>query len=252
MSAAGSDDRAGWEDNAAWWQQGFTQGVDAEYTEQILPLVARHLEGAGQVLDVGTGEGQVARVVATRGARVVGVDPSWAQLSEARRRGGGVRLARAGAAALPFSAASFDAAVACLVFEHIDDMDAAVAEVARVLAPGGTFLLLLNHPLLQTPGSGWIIDHVISEQYWRVGPYLVESRFEEEVERGVKVTFFHRKLSRYVNALAASGLTLVEMDEPAPPSGFLERAPEYGDARAIPRLLVLRATRGPDAARGPR
>ena len=48
----------------------------------------------------------------------------------------------------------------------------AIGEVARVLEPGRKFLLLLNHPLLQAPGSGWIDDHILEEQYWRVGQYL--------------------------------------------------------------------------------
>ena len=59
-----------------------------------------------------------------------------------------------GAAALPFADGTFDAVVACLVFEHIEDVDAAIAEVARVLGPGGRFLFFLNHPLLQTPAAG--------------------------------------------------------------------------------------------------
>lgn len=178
-----------WEDHARWWQEGFTQGADAEYEEQILPLAAEHLAGARRVLDVGTGEGQVARLAARGGASVAGVDPAWAQLGAARERAGGPVYARAEAAALPFAGGAFDAVVACLVFEHIDDPDAAVAEVARVLAAGGRFLLFLNHPLLQTPGSGWIDDHILDEQYWRVGPYLVEDSTLEEVEKGVHIPF---------------------------------------------------------------
>ncbi len=232
-----------WERHAGWWQEGFTEGADAEYVEQILPLAAAHLAGAGRVLDVGTGEGQVARVLAAGGARVVGTDLSVAQLDEAARRGGGPVLARASAHALPFAGGAFDGVVACLVLEHVEAYAAAIAEVARVLAPGGRFLLLLNHPLLQTPGSGWIDDHVLDEQYWRVGPYLVEARVEEEVEVGVFLAFFHRPLSRYVHALAAAGLVVVDLDEPAPPPGFLARAPEYAEAATIPRLLVLLAER---------
>src|SRR5205807_10538743 len=103
----------------------------------------------------GTGEGQVARVAATQasGRRVVGIDPTWAQLETARRRAGGPLYGRAEAAALPFPAASFDLVVACLVFEHIDDTDVALAEVGRVLRRGGRFLFILNHPLLQVPNS---------------------------------------------------------------------------------------------------
>jgi SAM-dependent methyltransferase len=232
-----------WEEVATWWQEGFTDGADAEYEEQILPLVAAHLVGTSVVLDVGCGEGQVARLAARLPGveRVVGVDPTWAQVEMAARRDGGVSIARAEAAALPFLDGSFDAVVACLVFEHIEAMDEAISEVGRVLSPGGRFLFLLNHPLLQTPGSGWIDDTILEEQYWRIGPYLVEDNNLEEVEKGVWIPFIHRPLSRYVNAMAESGLFVTQMVEPAPPPGFLARASEYRDAATIPRLLALRA-----------
>jgi SAM-dependent methyltransferase len=231
-----------WETHAGWWQDEFTDGADPEYEEQILPTVTRHLAGRARVLDVGCGEGQVARhVVATTGAtRVVGVDPSDAQLVVARERAGGPVYVRGAADALPVPDAGFDAAVACLVFEHITAVDAALAEVARVLRPGGVFLFLLNHPLLQVPGSGWIDDHILGEQYWRIGPYLKEDVSLEELAPGVVLPFVHRPLSRYLNPLAGHGLLLEHMEEPAPPPGFIARAPEYEAAAVIPRLLVLR------------
>jgi len=231
-----------WEIHARWWQDEFTDGADAEYTEQIIPMAVANFEDAADVLDVGTGEGQLARAAAQAGAsRVVGIDPSVAQLAAARRRGGGATYARAAAVALPFEPSSFDAVVACLVFEHIDGVDAAIAEVARVLRPGGRFLFFLNHPLLQTPGSGWIDDTILEEQYWRVGPYLHEETTLEEVEKNVFIPFVHRPLSRYVNAMAAAGMFIRHMEEPAPPPGFLARAEEYREAASIPRLLFLRA-----------
>jgi SAM-dependent methyltransferase len=231
-----------WEAHATWWQDGFTEGADPEYEEQILPLAARALSGARRVLDVGCGEGQVARLATHVGAGVVvGVDPTWAQVHVAARRAGGPSYLRAAAAGLPFADRSFDAVVACLVFEHIRDVDGAIAEVSRVLEPGGRFLFFLNHPLLQTPGSGWIDDQILDppEQYWRIGPYLVEDETIEQVEKGVFIPFIHRPLSRYVNAMADNGLLVRHMDEPAPPPGFLARAEEYADAATIPRLLFL-------------
>ncbi len=229
-----------WEEHAGWWQEGFTEGADAEYEEQILPLAAQHLAGARHVLDVGCGEGQVSRLAARLGAEVIGVDPTWNCVRVAAERG--TSVARAGAAALPFADASFDAVVACLVFEHIRDVDEAIAEVARVLQPGGRFCFFLNHPLLQTPNSGWIDDQFLDppEQYWRIGPYLVEDETIEEVEKGVFIPFIHRPLSRYVNTLAANGLLLERMEEPAPPAGFIAKAEEYEAASTIPRLLYLR------------
>ena len=59
-----------------WWQDEFTDGADPEYEEQILPLIDRHLAGHRRVLDVGCGEGQVARRAVGLGAEVVGVDPT--------------------------------------------------------------------------------------------------------------------------------------------------------------------------------
>ncbi|MGO9660679.1 MAG: class I SAM-dependent methyltransferase [Acidimicrobiales bacterium] len=256
-----------WEVNSGWWQTKFTEGADPEYTEQIIPLLRDHLEQVAprDVLDIGCGEGQLSRLAAGLPGvrRVVGVDPTAAQLraaldrqppaganrtkasrTSASRTGvsrTGVSYARAAAGALPFPDATFDAAFACLVFEHIEGTAGALAEVGRVLRPEATFLLFLNHPLLQAPGSGWVDDHILDEQYWRIGPYLVEHHGVEEVDRDVWVPFVHRPLSVYVNGLAAAGLYLTGMVEPAPPAGFLERAHEYQEAAAFPRLLVLRA-----------
>ena len=233
-----------WERHAAWWQREFTDGADVEYEEQILPLAADHLAGAERVLDLGCGEGQVARLAVARGAgRVVGLDPAAAQLAEAVRRGGGVAYTRGLGAALPFTSGAFDAVVVCLVIEHVVDLDGTLDEIARVLCPRGRLVLFLNHPLFQTPGSGWIDDRVLDppEQYWRVGPYLHEDVSLEEVEAGVELPFVHRPLGRYVNGLADRGLLVTHMAEPSPPPGFIERAPEYAGAATIPRLLLLRA-----------
>jgi SAM-dependent methyltransferase len=235
-----------WERNAGWWIEEFTDGADPEYEEQILPLAAAELAGRRRILDVGCGEGQISRLAVAGGAEVVvGIDPTWNQLVAARRRGGGPSFARAGAAGLPFADQSFDAVVACLVFEHIRDVDRAIADVARVLVPGGRFCFFLNHPLLQTPNSGWIDDQVLDppEQYWRIGPYLIEEERLEEVEKDVFIPFIHRPLSRYLNTMADHGLVLERMDEPPPPPGFIARAVEYTDAATIPRLLYLRTRR---------
>lgn len=229
-----------WERHAGWWQAGFTMGADAEYEEQILPTVERLLAGVPRVLDLGCGEGQVARLLGRQAGSllVAGVDPSRNQLAEAARRGGGPVLARAVADGLPFVSGCFDAVVACLVLEHVEELEPAAAEVGRVLALGGRLLLLLNHPLLQTPSSGWIDDAILEEQYWRIGPYLTEDSRLEEVDKGVWIPFVHRPLHRYVNAFAHQGLHLVHMEEPAPPPGFLARAKEYAEAATIPRLMV--------------
>ncbi len=139
------------------------------------------LAGARPVLDVGTRRGPGRPARPRPRARAASSASTRPRRRSSRRTGaaGDRPTPAAGAAALPVRrTARFDAVVACLVFEHIDDVDEAIAEVARVLAPGGRFAFFLNHPLLQTPNSGWIDDQVLDppEQYWRIGPTWSRTR----------------------------------------------------------------------------
>ena len=103
------------------------------------------LQPGERVLDIGSGPGflaaEMAAEVGPEGA-VHGVDPSEAMLAVARRRGGGAEFATADALALPFGDEPFDAAVATQVYEYVEDMPGALAEVRRVLRPGGRLLIL--------------------------------------------------------------------------------------------------------------
>jgi 2-polyprenyl-6-hydroxyphenyl methylase/3-demethylubiquinone-9 3-methyltransferase len=85
------------------------------------------------LLDVGCGGGLLARHLS--GYRHIGVDVVSSALRVAAA--GGVQPVQADAAALPLPTGAVDVVVAGELFEHIDDLDAAVAEVARVLTPGG-------------------------------------------------------------------------------------------------------------------
>jgi SAM-dependent methyltransferase len=234
---------APWEENSDWWARTFTEGADPEYEFQIMPLVVGHLDGARRVLDLGCGEGQVSRYVARccdPRPVVVGFDPSPAQLGRAFGRGGEVEWVRGLAERLPFGGKVFDAVVCCLVIEHVEDAEAAFREVARVLAPGGRFLLLINHPMFQGAGSGLVDDHILAERYWRVGPYLHNEVAVEEVDPGIHIPFAHRPLSGYVNPLAELGLYLTKLEEPAPLPQFLQGSLAPAVEALIPRLLLLR------------
>lgn len=99
-------------------------------------------EAAGRVLEVGVGTGANFPYY-PEALGLVAVDPNLFMLARARRRadrlGRDVGLIRAAAEALPFADGSFDTVVATLVFCSVFDLDRAVAEVRRVLRPGGTF-----------------------------------------------------------------------------------------------------------------
>lgn len=231
-----------WDALAPWWLATFSNGADVEYELQILPLVAGASGGARRLLDVGTGEGQLARRIARQEPLpelVVGIDPASGQVENAHRQGGGALYLRGRGEKLPFADGSFDGVVCCLVIEHADDGDRFLVELARVLAPRGRLVLVVNHPVLQGPGSGLVDDHILGEHYWRVGPYLPEQAVVEEVDPGVPVRFSHRPISRYVNPLCEAGLVLTRMEEPAPPLDFLTDSIDLDLELAMPRLLLL-------------
>lgn len=112
---------------------------------------------AGRTLDLGTGTGRNLPAYPA-GVRPVGVDPHADALAWARRRAPGVPLVIARAEALPFRDGCFDTVVSGLVLCSVDDPDAALAEVRRVLRPGGALRLLehVRHPGL----GGWLQDRL--------------------------------------------------------------------------------------------
>ena len=201
------ENEAQWEQHAGWWQREYSAGADPEYEDQILPAGGRPRprSAPGARRRVRGGPGRPAH-------REHGCD------------GGGRRSHRRSARRWPASApaapttsvrapkrcpvraGAFDTVVLCLALEHVDAFETAIHEVARVLEPGGRFVLVLCHPLLQAPGAGWIDDQIVGEQYWRIGAYLPEDRAFDEVAPGVDLLFIHRPLSRYVHAMGEAGL----------------------------------------------
>jgi 2-polyprenyl-6-hydroxyphenyl methylase/3-demethylubiquinone-9 3-methyltransferase len=119
------------------------------------------------VLDAGCGGGLVARGLADAGATVVGLDRSLGSLRVARRAVGarfrptGGRLER-----LPFADGRFDAVVAADVLEHVPDLPAAVAELARVLAPGGGFAF----DTINRTAWAWLVALLGAERLLRLVP----------------------------------------------------------------------------------
>jgi SAM-dependent methyltransferase len=96
-----------------------------------------------RVLDLACGPGWLAALAAERGAEVVGGDFSRAMVEEARRAHPHIRFEEADARSLPFPDAAFDAAVMSFGIHHVEGPDRALAEVVRVLRPGGRFAFTL-------------------------------------------------------------------------------------------------------------
>ncbi|HEX6677157.1 MAG TPA: bifunctional 2-polyprenyl-6-hydroxyphenol methylase/3-demethylubiquinol 3-O-methyltransferase UbiG [Actinomycetes bacterium] len=129
--------------DSLWWDPAGPAGVLHAMNPARLGFYLAALgEPRGRlVLDAGCGGGLVAKGLAEAGVQVVGVDRLPGCLEVARRAvPAGLWPAVGELERLPFGDASFDAVVAADVLEHVPDLPAAVAELARVLRPGGGFL----------------------------------------------------------------------------------------------------------------
>ncbi|MBF4161912.1 class I SAM-dependent methyltransferase [Nocardioides sp. CBS4Y-1] len=173
------------------------------------------------VLEIGSGAGQCSRWVRVHGGRGIGLDLSHRQLQHARRldeaTGIGVPSVRGTATALPFADASFDISFCAFgALQFVADIDRAVAEVGRVLRPGGRFAFSITHPTRwmfpDDPGPEGL---VASQSYWDRRPYV-----EVDEESGeVSYVEHHRTLGDWVALLAAAGFTITTLLEPEWPDG---------------------------------
>ncbi|MDZ7643275.1 MAG: methyltransferase domain-containing protein [Woeseiaceae bacterium] len=137
---------------------------------------------SGNVLEVGCGTGLALRHYSGK-LRVVGLDPSLDALSRARRRLPDTPLVHGSVLALPFADDSFDCVVSSLVFCSVTDPHRGLAELKRVLKPGGR-LLMLEHVQASSRLGAWLLDTV--QPLWTkvAGGCRPNRRTEALVEQG--------------------------------------------------------------------
>ncbi len=224
-----------WEQRAgAWTRWARSHELDFGFWDLNLPALLELLPPPGQLtLDIACGEGRLSRELARLGHRVIGIDSSPSLIAAAReagRAGPDHELLLADAAAIPLDDGMADLAVASMALMTIDDVPAVVGEVARVLAPGGRFVVTLLHPVDTWGDAG--------------GSYFLETAYDKEIVRGsVQMTFrdAHRPLSAYFGAMEGAGFAIEGLREPEPSEEYFSRHPEAAHLRGRPFLLHLRA-----------
>ena len=135
-----------------------------------------------------------------------------------------------------------------MVLMDVEDLDGSVAELARVLAPGGHVCAAILHPILT---SGLFVPDDPNRTFY-MGEYRTPMRHVLDVTRPNGEVFRfrveHRPIEDYSRAFEAAGLAITALREPRPSDELVAERPEFADYQRVPDFLHLRARHAGDAA----
>jgi SAM-dependent methyltransferase len=248
-----------WNGNAEVWTRLARAGYDYYRDYLNTPAFLAMLPPVGGLrgLDLGCGEGHNTRLVAQEGARMVALDIAQvfvehAQALEAQNPVG-IRYLAASAVELPFPAEAFDFATATMSLMDIPEPGAVLAEVYRVLKPGGFFQFSICHPCFDTPHRRNLRDEQGITYAIEVGDYYRGLKGEvmewlfgaapPEVKAGLpkfQVPRFHRTLSQWLNFIVEAGFRLERVEEPRPDDETVRQCPDLQDAQVVSYFLHIR------------
>lgn len=210
-----------WQASAAAWLAHIGAAGDVGRRDVLdAPMLqAARDSGAQCALDVGCGEGRFCRMLRDQGIAATGLDPTPGLLAAARDRDPQGDYIQGSAEALPFTAGAFDLVVSYLSLIDIPDYRLGIAEMARVLAPGGTLLVanLTPHcsaiPRDWPEGQGgWVIEDG-ERRHFAIDDYAVDRSYWT-AWAGIRIVNHHRPLSSYMEAFLGAGLHLIRYAEP--------------------------------------
>lgn len=183
-----------------------TSLFNAWYTRPEMLRLTGDIAGK-RVLDAGCGHGPLMVALRDRGALVTGFDLSPAMIRIARNRLGSVSDVRVAdlAAPLPYNDNEFDIVTCSLVLHYVQDWAPALAELRRVLKPGGRLVISIIHPFVYA-------------FCYQDKDYFVLTRYSEDHEHdgaAFTLTYWHRPLQDVINTFLDAGLVITSVTEPA-------------------------------------
>ena len=192
-------------------------------------------------IDIGCGEGRVARDLKALGHNVVAVDVSPTMVHLAQEADPSMRVLVADAAHLPFEDGEADLAIAFMSLQDVDDMPDALKEAARVLGAGGALCIAVVHPI---NSAGHFEGRDPQTRFVIEGSYMEPHRYVETIERnGLEMTFSsrHWPLASYFAVLEEVGFVIEVLREPTVDAASLREQPSRVLWQRLPLFLDLRA-----------
>ena len=184
--------------------------INAYYERPAMLALAGDVAGR-RILDAGCGSGPLFEALRDRGAIVTGIDKSAGMLELARRRlgaGADLRLAELGSP-LPFPDDTFDDVTASLVLHYLQDWGPTLAELRRVLKPGGRLIVSVDHPF---------VTNLAHREAGREPDYFATYNWVDEWTVGGQtalLSFWARPLHAMTDAFTAAGFRITVISEPA-------------------------------------
>jgi len=178
-----------------------------------------------EILDAGCGSGPLMEALRAKDAVVSGFDLSPAMVELARQRLGedaDVRVADLGAP-LPYPNDRFDLIVASLALHYVKDWASALAELRRVLKPGGRLTVSIIHPTVYAVAYP-------EADYFALTQYSEDYDYGEET---MGMTYWHRPLQDVINTFIDAGFGIKKVTEPAPAPDTPTELLPHPDGRAF-------------------
>ncbi|MGW7362248.1 class I SAM-dependent methyltransferase [Streptomyces sp. NPDC054841] len=192
--------------------------INAFYERPAMLALAGDVAGR-RILDAGCGSGPLSAALRDRGATVTGIDASAGMLALARRRlGDDVALHVVDLSdRLPFAGSEFDDVVASLVLHYLEDWEPTLAEIRRVLRPGGRLIASVDHPFV-----AYTIEDPRPD-YFATTSYTFDWTFNGQ---SFPMRFWRRPLHAMTDAFTTAGFRLAVISEPQPDPAARELFPD--------------------------